>query len=664
MKKATSVLFLLFLSLLALTQKNQPEELHFNRLFVKDGLPEGLARVILQDKEGYMWIGTQKGLVRYDGYSPRVYNLGIEDPFKRDIGTIFLDRKDRLWVGGGNSNGVLYLYDRAADRFIPYISNASAAESSSRVIYNIHDDQNGHLWLLYYNIVKKKSQLERFEFTTNKFIKYDNEEKEAHNINATGFSNFLEDKKGGIWVGSNNGIYQYNEKTDHFDPHLAITDSAKQNFFYLSSNMPQPGILWMSVNESKPPYKAQGLWRYDTRTNTVTTFLHQANDSSSIASDTTRWIVTDSLGRLWVATVKGLSLFVPAKNNFINYYLKDNSKGTFIAIREIQVDKNNNFWLSTNQGLAFFNTQTGAFTRYPANEKDPYGLANDDVHNLLIDHSGTLWFGTAQIGLQWINKPLSRFIQYKDNPGQPHHFPGGVVNVFAESKDSTIWLVPAHGLYHWQPRTDSFTIAKFSEGLDNNLYTKSLIVDRAGRVWYGGGSGVRQGLYRYDPKTGQTRYFNNNKKDTASLSNNNVSALLEDRLGNIWVGTGGGGICRFNEQSQNFTRYPYIENTYGITPNNGDLDDDEVISIYEDKSGTIWVGTNNGGLNRFNRQNGRFTSYNNQLPGFGCVISIYEDTRNRLWVGTYNGGVFSFDSKTSLAKKNIRKRMVFYMMVP
>ena len=62
------------------------------------------------------------------------------------------------------------------------------------------------------------------------------------------------------------------------------------------------------------------------------------------------------------------------------------------------------------------------------------------VHHLFIDHSGTLWFGTAQIGLQWINKQLSRFIQYKDDPGQPHHFPGGVVNSFAESKDGTIWL--------------------------------------------------------------------------------------------------------------------------------------------------------------------------------------------------------------------------------
>ena len=118
------------------------------------------------------------------------------------------------------------------------------------------------------------------------------------------------------------------------------------------------------------------------------------------------WGCSDSLGRLWASTDKGLSLFVPSKNNFINYYLKDN-RGTNTNIREIKVDKNNNFWLTTGLGLAFFNTKTTAFTLYPANEKDPYGLANNNLHNLFMDHSGTLWFGASNLGLQWINKSLS-----------------------------------------------------------------------------------------------------------------------------------------------------------------------------------------------------------------------------------------------------------------
>lgn len=657
MKKATGTLFLLFLSLLAVAQKSQPQELHFNRLFVKDGMPEGRVNYLVQDKEGYMWIATQKGLVRYDGYTPKVYNFGIENPYQQFISMIYLDGENKLWAGC--KNGVLYLYDRNEDRFIPYKSNSSSPDSSSSVIYDMNEDQYGHLWLLFYDQVKKKSQLERFDLSTKKFIRYGKEEKGIQYINAH-VTNFFEDKKGIIWVGSDNGIYQYNEKTDHFEPHLAVDDSTKQNTFYLSGYTPQTGILWMSVSESKPSGKQEGLWRYDARTNTVTAFLHQANDSSSIASDSTAWMITDSLGRLWVTTVKGLSMFVPTKNNFVNYYLKDKSKGTFTALQEIQPDKNNNLWLATDHGLVFFNTQSGEFTRYEADEKDPYGLANDWVHNLFIDHSGTLWFGAAQLGLQWINKPLSRFVQYKDNPGQPHHFPGGVVNSFAEAKDSSIWLGTAHGLYHWQPNTDSFSFIKIKKNQEKDLTVQAVKIDKEGLVWCGVTSDLSRGLYCYDPKTGKTRYFSNNKKDTTSLSNNIVTALLEDHLGNIWVGTVNGGICRFNRQSQNFTRYPYIVNNGSITQNHGALDDQTVISIYEDKNGTLWVGTNFGGLNRFNRQTGMFTSYNNQLPGFECVISIHEDDKNRLWAGTYFGGVFSFDSKTNQAKKYSEKDGLLY----
>ena len=186
-----------------------------------------------------------------------------------------------------------------------------------------------------------------------------------------------------------------------------------------------------------------------------------------------------------------------------------------------------------------------------------------------------------------------------------------------------------------------------------------MVTDKESRVWCGGGDNVSQGLWCFDPKTGQTKYFGNNEKDTTSLSSNGVNTLLEDHLGNIWVGTWS-GVCRFNGKTQNFTRYPYIVNSQFITPDNGALDDDGVQCMYEDKSGTIWVGTADGGLNRFNRQTGRFTSYINQLPGFQCVTSIREDARNKLWVGTLYGGVFTFDPQTNLAKKYSEKDGLLY----
>src|SRR5690242_19238886 len=109
----TALLLLLQISL----AQNNASAVHFNSLGIKDGMPEGTVMDLLQDKEGYIWIGTQKGLVRYDGYNPKVYDFGIKDPYAIFVFKIFEDSKGQLWVGAINT---LYKYDRAGDRFIPY----------------------------------------------------------------------------------------------------------------------------------------------------------------------------------------------------------------------------------------------------------------------------------------------------------------------------------------------------------------------------------------------------------------------------------------------------------------------------------------------------------------------------------------------------------------
>ena len=299
----------------------------------------------------------------------------------------------------------------------------------------------------------------------------------------------------------------------------------------------------MVAYESKSLKKNESLWRYDMRTHVITVFRHQAGDSSSLGNDNIHSTLRDSLRRLWVATDNGLSFFDSSKNNFINYHFKDENTGKFSSMDEMKEDKNGNFWLATSMGLVFFDTHTRLFSIYWANQKDPDGLANNWVHNLFIDHSGTLWLGTALIGVQWINKQLSRFIWYKDDPGQAHHFPGGVVYSFAESKDGTIWMGTAKGLYHWQQQTDSFTLVRINKDKEKNLNVNAVMIDKDGLVWCGASGNLSPGLYCYDPKSGRSRFFNNNKKDTNSLSDNYVSKLLEDHLGNIWVGTRNGGIA-------------------------------------------------------------------------------------------------------------------------
>ena len=129
MKYSFISIILFFSTIYCSAQSELPAELHFKRLTVKNGLPEGTVLSMMQGKEGYIWMSTQQGLVRYDGYHARVYTMGITDPNKIRVGKIFQDRKGRLWVGLYRSNSI-YLYNRQQDRFILCRIDSSASDST------------------------------------------------------------------------------------------------------------------------------------------------------------------------------------------------------------------------------------------------------------------------------------------------------------------------------------------------------------------------------------------------------------------------------------------------------------------------------------------------------------------------------------------------------
>ncbi|MFZ0455738.1 MAG: ATP-binding protein, partial [Ignavibacteriaceae bacterium] len=168
------------------------------------------------------------------------------------------------------------------------------------------------------------------------------------------------------------------------------------------------------------------------------------------------------------------------------------------------------------------------------------------------------------------------------------------------------------------------------------------------------------GLDCYDPRSGKTTYYRYNKKDSTSLSSNDINCIYQDHSWNIWVGTDGGGICKFDPETGKFIRYPYIRNNLFNRNNHGALDDDQAYYIFEDKNGTLWVGTDKGSLNRFNRNTGTFTSYLGIAPGFYTILSIKEGPKNDLWVGTYDGGFFRFNPGTSRAERYTEKNGLLY----
>jgi serine phosphatase RsbU (regulator of sigma subunit)/ligand-binding sensor domain-containing protein len=667
MKYLFFFMILLLSSLYCPAQSSLPAELHFNHLSVKDGLPEGFVNSMIQDRQGYIWMTTQQDLVRYDGYQPKVYTLGISDPNRMNVETIYQDRKGRIWAE--TDYAVLYLYDPGKDRFIHYPLVSKVSDStSSFAIMEIRDDDRGRLWLSFYDLTTQKSSIILFDPGIGKFTPYGKQESGKNHIDADYLFNMYQDSKGHIWMSSSNGLYEFDEKNKRFTAHLATTDSTKQKgFYHITEDASQHGVLWFtnaifnSFSRSILNTINKGLWRFNTAADSATVFYHNPQYHASLASDTIFKVMNDTKGRLWVGTMSGLSLFDRTKNDFINYYPDEKKIGYDNSVIDILQDKSGNFWCQTGKGILYFDTQTRKFTRITADPKKTDGLIfNNKNHSFLLNQQGTLWFGVGGDGVQWINRQRSGFVQYGNNPGSLHYFPGGMAQGFAKSGDGTIWISAQHGLYRWQPQTDSFTEIKFWKGKAVNESARFPMIDHNGKVWFYGYNNGDEGLDCYNPRTGKTQYYRYKKNDSTSLSSNAVSSIYEDHLGNIWVGTRDAGICRLDQRTHKFIRYPYILNDNFIKDNHGALDDARVLSIYEDKSGTLWVGTNLGGLNRFNRENGTFTSYINALPGFECVTSIYEDNQNRLWAGTYFGGFFRFNVKTGRPEKFTEKNGLLY----
>ncbi|MGQ4650070.1 two-component regulator propeller domain-containing protein [Lyngbya aestuarii] len=166
-----------------------------------------------------------------------------------------------------------------------------------------------------------------------------------------------------------------------------------------------------------------------------------------------------------------------------------------------------------------------------------------------------------------------------------------------------------------------------------------ILQDAQGFMWFG----TQTGLNRYDGY--KFTVYKYDKLDLHSLSDNWISAIYEDQFGILWVGTDGGGLNKFNRETEQFTGYIYEPDN----PNS--LGANRVLSIYEDQFGTLWVGTDGGGLNKFNRETEQFTRYTNNSNdpdslSNDSVSSIYEDQSGTLWLGTRGGGVNKFDRET------------------
>ena len=632
----------------------QKQQLYFEKYDVKSGLPESSVRDMLEDQQGYIWMATQNGLVRYDGYRYKVYQLGSKktnlDPIT-NVTDLHIDRNNILWASTG-ANG-LFKYNRNSDTFVQFVY----PEKELAIYYTIlTDDKAGNLWGRVdkddkKNYLWKLDKKGHFEFFGKKF-------KNTNYIDAARIYSAFTSVSGKVWFGTNNGFYSYEGKNIPLKGYFATTDPQKaKEVVYLYEPPSEPDIFWMVTFHGK--FKDSKIVRFDSKLNTYKELIPKPEyfsyaSAKSIAIDMYiskffNSIYEDKKQQLWFAGFDGL-VRLNRKTATFDYfktgfkYANASETDWVYAIKET---KEETFWLSSLNGLVHFDPKTTQFERYQP-DMEHQGSVNGkyNIASKIIDHTGTFWVGFGWAGANKSNRIKSAFSIYKHNPKQMDSYPkeGGI---FASGKKGFNWFNNEKIIYKWKQDTNSF-IKTYAADSDEAFISQGCLT-KEGNFYIS----TLKHLIFYNTKTGKKEKFATDKIVQEGI----LDSPIEDANGIIWLRTNGKGICSFNPTTKKFKAYPYLENGEKITAQNvGALDDSRVTSTYVDRQHRFWVGTNQGSLNLYDPIKDYFISfYNSKDKVMRCITDIYEDTSGKLWAGTYQDGLFEFDRKKGKWTKHINE---------
>jgi ligand-binding sensor domain-containing protein len=461
------------------------------------------------------------------------------------------------------------------------------------------------------------------------------------------------------------------------------------------------GIIWIG-------FLGMGVDRFDPATASFTHFRNQTNDTNSLANDTVTSLLVDHLGNFWIGTHEGLDLLDKATGKFRHFKSIewDSTTLTDPVVRALYEDHEGTLWVGTGfpwiepadrGGLSRFNRESGTFTRYLADPKNPHRLINNKVRSIFEDSRGVFWVGTGGDGLHTLDRRTGQFQRYRYDPSKPDQLsrPPLVENIsdhitfITEDALGLIWIGTfANGMNRYDPVTRKITHFGGSSVQPGNLKDKSCwwaYPTRDGQLWiatqepnlyrvdlfantislYETGKGrinsfykesphvlwlgTESGLIRKDLANGSSRRYQNDPANPNSLGANRVIYILKDRKGDdLWLATYGGGLNQFNPGTGIFKRYKHDPaNPESIAGN-------DVYSIHEDAQSDLWLATERG-LEHMDRVTGKFTHYKenpNDTTSLSSNLITYvlDASPDELWVGTYYTGLNRMNRTTGRCK--------------
>jgi len=582
----------------------------FRHLTIEDGLSQSSVNCLLQDRYGFVWLGTQDGLNRYDGHSFKVWKTDADDPLTLSdayITCVAEDETGNLWVGSESSG--FALFDRVLWRFTYLCPGPLRSASETGTNYEVlaltidpggavwvgtrshgllrHDPQTGtqRPWPGLPSTEVSALEVDRvgrlWIGTVDGLACLDLGTGELQVIDRTTLSSrritaLRESSTGDLWVGTDRGLDRWVAETGTFETHVAAGALAPGGVRAIAED--PTGALWLGG-------EGAGLMKYVPETGERQIFAPDLINSTALQTANVKAVMVDQAGVVWTGHDLGASLLDANAKQFYHFRHEPSDANSISdnTVWSIIEDRRGLVWVATNHGLNRFDPTTGRVERLMAEPGNPLRPENDRTTALREDSQGRIWLGNSQGALNCYSPETGRFEKFRQDSTGVDGAPSLRVYDVEESRDGTIWMATFDGVQAWDPRTGRFTGYFLAPGglfdLGGNA-CKTLEIEPDGALWLGTW-GI--GVMRIDPLTQSRRHYRHESTDRQTLSSDTVTALLRDRHGRIWVGTGS-GLNRLDPATGLCVR---------LTEKDG-LPNNTIYALSEDQDGRIWASSNFG----------------------------------------------------------------------
>jgi len=613
----------------AIAESDYPKKIHFRNIMQNQDIALGEVEAILQDYQGFMWLGGRNALLRYDGYeflpipaAKDPANVAETEPVNQVL-ELLEDKHHNLWAA---TRSGLYRYDRDHEVLLP-VSVPDELLEAGGAINAVAESPTGDILIgtaTGFGILHQSTG-------TVEILNQKNGGLPSNLVN-----DILMDKDNVVWLGLDVGLVQLDLITRKISLHLPSPQNPKSTLDNTLRTLAvdHAGRVWGGSDI--------GIFRFDRNTSEFTRYQHDANDPKSLSINFLWNLYVDGNGWVWAGTDgAGLSLYNEAQDNWISFNRSDGGTGQLSSnvVRRVYEDRTGDIWVGTYpSGVHLYDRSSIGIRAYQKSTISNQGPMDNNVEAVLEDKEGNIWIGS---------KGVSRFDPKTDLFTHYPHTTGADARIAAptmlygtmDSQNRILFGSWGAGVQVYNPTTDRFDTLPVDPDQSrrgektgrtlNDLMVWNIFEDRQHNIWF---STHYNGLTKFDRKSGVYSFYSHSESGTHSLSSAVAWVSYEDSQGRFWVGTAY-GLNLLNRDDNTFKRYiPDDKNPRSLA--NG-----SVLAIFEDSKKRLWFGTDMG-LHLYHPETDDFTHYDT-LHGFADpgIRAITQDHQGNLWVGTNNGVV-------------------------